>query len=89
MRTVLTLASLLIGLSTGLVFSGDLEPASPPGPTMKTLNEIPPSWSQILDSTDGDPTTGCDSSLLTWLVRASIEQFFSNRNFHTNLKEVQ
>jgi hypothetical protein len=29
---------------------------------MKSLDEVPPTWSQLLDSTDGDPQSGCDSS---------------------------
>lgn len=56
---------LLILCVPAIALAGDLEPSAPPGPTMRSLDEIPPAWSERLDSTNGSTSPlilGCGSS---------------------------
>lgn len=65
MTRLLSSALIIAAITAGPTAAGDLEPSAPPGPTMKSLNEIPPTWSRRLDSTDGSTTPlffGCGSS---------------------------
>ena len=44
------------------LLAGDLDPPGPPAPTMKTLDQIPPTWDQTLQSSNSTTPDGCNSS---------------------------
>ena len=58
--------AVLYGFSAmaGVVSGGSLDPPGPVGSTMKSLADVPPSWHQILDSSNGD-VNECNSTRFT------------------------
>jgi hypothetical protein len=55
------LVLLALAVLRTMAMAGDLNPPGAPGPTMKTLDQIPPSWDQILPANDGG-ADGCNST---------------------------
>ena len=62
----------------GLIGAGDLEPSAAPGPTMRTLDEIPPTWSRILPAAErfelvmGDEAVLDKETGLVWAQNANL-----------------
>ena len=55
----------IVAMLASGVRGGPLDPPGPPASTMHTLADTPPSWDQVLDSTNGapgpNPPAGCNS----------------------------
>ncbi len=60
---VVALGVAVIASFAGIVRGGPLDPTGSPAPTMKTLDEIPPAWSQYLT-----PAAGCTSQRFTCVL---------------------
>ena len=79
----------------GDCFSGNLEPTAPPGSTMKTLDEIPPAWSQKLPAAqrfvlvlDGEAVLDKETGLVWEKSPDTTQRFWSNAIYYTNNKVV-
>ncbi len=60
---VIILFSLALTFSfPSLCLAGDLNPSAAPAPTMRTLNQVTPTWDQILPADDSTTPDGCNSS---------------------------
>ena len=84
-RLKLMVMGLIIGFIGGTMLlpqildAGSMEPTAPPGPTMKTLDEIPPTWSQKLPSSNRFELVLDDAAVLdkeTGLVWAKDANIF-------------
>lgn len=88
--TVNIMMLLVICLMPFAVMAGNLEPSGSPAPTMKTLDEIPPSWHQILPTSERFVLVMGDEAVLdkeTGLVWAKNANLFGVKNWHDAQKE--
>ncbi len=82
---VMILAVAVLFLIPTSVMAGNLEPSEAPGPTMKTLDEIPPSWHQILPADKRFVLAMNDEAVLdkeTGLVWARNANLFGEKSWH-------
>lgn len=82
-KSILVLAVMVVFVAAGLflpgmIGAGDLEPIAAPGQTMKTLDQIPPTWSQILPAAErfelvmGDEAVLDKETGLVWAQNANL-----------------
>ena len=77
---VLAVFMAAVVLVPGLTRAGDLEPSGPPGPTMKTMDQILPAWSRTIVGPErfelvmgGDAVLGKETGL-TWTRDANLDE---------------
>lgn len=61
-----------------IVLAGTLDPPGPPAPTMRSLEQVTPSWDRVLPANNGG-VDGCNSSRFTCVMgRAEDSQKISH-----------